>query len=41
MKDLSAFGSPQATIVALQLEIERLQWRHQQELAELKHNAGN
>merc|ERR550539_572899 len=38
-KELSAQGSPEATIKSLQLEMEKMQWRHQQELAEVKHNA--
>merc|ERR1719288_644521 len=38
-KELSAQGSPEATIKALQIEMEKMQWRHQQELAEVKRNA--
>ena len=38
-RDLSGQGSPEATIKGLQLELEKSQWRHQQELAEVKHNA--
>ena len=38
-KDLSQQGSPEATIKGLQLELEKMQWRHQQELSEVKHNA--
>ena len=38
-KDLSQQGSPEATIKGLQMELEKMQWRHQQELAEVKHNA--
>merc|ERR1719189_2730484 len=38
-KELSTQGSPEATIKALQIEMEKMQWRHQQELAEVKHNA--
>ena len=37
-KDLSQQGSPEATIKGLQLELEKMQWRHQQEMAEVKHN---
>merc|ERR1719391_1570563 len=37
-KDLSAQGSPEATIKGLQLELEKMQWRHQQEMAEVKQN---
>ena len=37
-KDLSQQGSPEATIKGLQLELEKMQWRHQQEMAEMKHN---
>lgn len=29
-----------ATVYALRLQIERIKWEHQQQLAELKHNAG-
>ena len=36
LRELSAQGSPEATIKGLQLELEKLQWRHQQELAEVK-----
>ena len=32
-------ASPEATIKGLQMELEKMQWRHQQELAEVKHNA--
>ena len=39
LRELSAQGSPEATIKGLQLEMEKMQWRHQQELAEVKHNA--
>ena len=38
-KDLSQQGSPEATIKGLQLELEKMQWRHNQEMAEVKHNA--
>merc|ERR1719471_1878760 len=38
-KDLSQQGSPEATIKGLQLELEKMQWRHNQEMAEMKHNA--
>jgi len=38
-KDLAQQGSPEATIKGLQMELEKMQWRHQQELAEVKHNA--
>jgi hypothetical protein len=38
--DLSQQGNPpEATIKGLQLECEKMAWRHQQELAEVKHNA--
>merc|ERR1719400_2986142 len=39
-KDLSQQGSPEATIKGLQMELEKMQWRHNQEMAEVKHNAG-
>ena len=32
-------ASPETTIKGLQMELEKMQWRHQQELAEVKHNA--
>ena len=38
-KDLAQQGSPEAQIKGLQMELEKMQWRHQQELAEVKHNA--
>lgn len=38
-RELSSQGSPEAQVKLLQLEMEKMQWRHQQELAELKHNA--
>jgi hypothetical protein len=38
-RELSTQGSPEATIKALQIEMEKMQWRQQQELAEVKHNA--
>merc|ERR1719209_1104732 len=38
-KDVATNSSPEATIKGLQMELEKLQWRHQQELAEVKHNA--
>jgi len=38
-KDMSHQGSHEAMIKGLQLELEKMQWRHQQEMAEVKHNA--
>ena len=38
-KDVATNSSPEATIKGLQMELEKLQWRHQQELSEVKHNA--
>ncbi|XP_023721247.1 uncharacterized protein LOC111872013 isoform X4 [Cryptotermes secundus] len=38
LRDLSNIGSPEATIKSLQIELEKLQWRHNQEMAEMKHN---
>ena len=35
---LIASGSPEARVAALQLELERTSWRHQQEMAEVRHN---
>lgn len=32
-------GTPEARVAALQLELERSSWRHQQEMAEVRHNA--
>lgn len=40
LRDLSNIGNPEATIKSLQLELEKLQWRHNQEMAEMKHNTG-
>ena len=40
LRELSVNGSPEATIRALQMEVEKLKWKHAQEIAELKHNAG-
>jgi len=37
--DVTEQENPEAVIKRLQLECEKLQWRHQQELAEVKHNA--
>lgn len=41
LRDISAEGSTEAMVKSLQLDIERLQWKHRQEIAELKHNTGN
>jgi len=38
LRELSSQGSPEATIKGLQLELEKMQWRHQQEMAEVKQN---
>ncbi|KAG8286245.1 hypothetical protein J6590_065149 [Homalodisca vitripennis] len=38
LRGVSEAGATEATVKALQIELERLQWRHRQELAELKHN---
>ena len=38
LRDLSAQGSPEATIKGLQLEIEKMKWRHSQEMSEMKQN---
>merc|ERR1719219_1178899 len=38
LRELSAQGSPEATIKGLQLELEKMQWRHNQEMAEMKQN---
>jgi len=32
-------GTAEAKVAALQLELERSKWRHQQELTEVRHNA--
>ena len=37
--DLETEENPENTIKKLQIECEKLQWRHQQELNEMKHNA--
>ena len=36
---LSQLGSPEATIKGLQLELEKMKWLHQQELAQVKRSA--
>lgn len=36
---LIGVGTPEARLAALQLELERCNWRHQQELIEVRHNA--
>lgn len=38
-RELASQGSLEAQVKALQLEMEKMQWRHQQELSEVKHNA--
>jgi len=38
LRELSSQGSPEATIKGLQLELEKMQWRHNQEVAEMKQN---
>jgi len=38
LRELSAKGSPEATIKGLQLEMEKMQWRHTQEISEMKQN---
>ena len=38
-QDLTQQGSPEGMIKGLQMECEKMAWRHQQELAEVKHNA--
>ena len=38
LRELSAQGSPEATIKGLQLELEKMQWRHNQEITEVKQN---
>ena len=37
-REMAAQGSLEAQVKALQLEMEKMQWRHQQELSEAKHN---
>ena len=39
MKELSAAGNLEAKAKSLQIDIERLQWQHQQEISELRHNS--
>ena len=36
---LISLGTPEARLAALQLELERCNWRHQQEVIEIRHNA--
>ena len=38
-KDMASQGSPEAKVKAMQIEMEKMQWTHQQELSEVKHNA--
>ena len=38
LRELSVQGSPEATIKGLQLELEKMQWRHNQEMVEMKQN---
>merc|ERR1711936_930656 len=38
LRELSSQGSPEATIKGLQLELEKMQWRHNQEMVEMKQN---
>merc|ERR1712123_152142 len=38
LRELSSQGSPEATIKGLQLELEKMQWRHNQEVSEMKQN---
>jgi hypothetical protein len=40
LQHLSNIGSPETTIKSLQIELEKLQWHHNQEMAEMKHNIG-
>ncbi|XP_049950946.1 uncharacterized protein LOC126458140 isoform X1 [Schistocerca serialis cubense] len=39
LREFSNAGDEKATIKALQLEIEKINWQHKQEIAELRHNA--
>lgn len=41
LRELSNQGSLEAKYKLLTLEIEKLHWRHQQEIMELKHQSGN
>ena len=41
LRELSAQGSPEATIKGLQLELEKMQWRHNQEMSEVKASIDN
>lgn len=40
LSNMSENGSLEATVKALQNEIERQQWKHHQDLTENKHNIG-
>jgi len=39
LSDIKEKNDPDSVVKALQMECEKQQWRHQQELAEMKHNA--
>lgn len=38
VRDMAKSGNLEASLKLMQLEMEKLQWRHQQELSEIKHN---
>ncbi len=40
LSDMGNKGSLEAQIRCLQLDIEHMQWQHQQEIEELRHNTG-
>lgn len=40
LRELSNQGSLEAKYKSLLIEMEKLQWRHQQEIMELKHHSG-
>ena len=39
MSEVEVKGSPEAAIKALKMECEKMQWNHQKELVEMRHNA--
>lgn len=40
LSEMSSMGNLEAQVRCLQLDMEHLQWRHQQEMEELRHNTG-
>lgn len=40
LTEMGTQGNLEAQVRCLQLEMEHMQWRHQQEMEELRHNTG-